>query len=306
MRRSPTLTAIPLLAALVLTTASCDHQTSAALVPAEPQTSTNSCAKGGLVLPAGSKAEKVGGEVRFTLPERFHLAITNADGDVLALPPGGSVTCRCQSRDGGCYPGFIDLPAPYEDIITCFTYADNPCSQCYQTVHDNSTGEKYPLSQYRAEVRFGTPDEYAARSRRVNASYREGFRPVLSFTEMKMLPSATEALLSREDVQATISLFQAVHAPGAKTTSAERTPEGVGHVPAGHNLAPFNVEGHLVYLVVSQEDVDRGYVVGLAAEAGPHNFRCPGCSGRCRLQNPVDRVYYCDGCDSGCTLSWDE
>jgi hypothetical protein len=242
---------------------------------------------GKLAFPAGTTFTNTSEGIQYQLPEGFQ-AIVFQDDSRLYLPPGGAVKCTYQmDGGGGCWP------VKAGDYVGCYTEANNPCTKCLMEV---TTGGM-TLKGDALDIHIGDRDDVETLYGTLGVLVLfSDIHPQFSFTEMHLMPSANEALLSDPEVaDELVELVDELN-PG-------NIPQGPETLPPGYVFSPVSVKGHLAYVVVSEEKAraEKLPVLPLTTDR-PY---CTGCDDQCKAESMYGkRIWYCTGCTSGCELHY--
>lgn len=221
-------------------------------------------------------------EIDFILPKEYEFITLNTDQTrVLSVTNRGTITCDCTSGDGGCKPFAAG------DYIGCFTEG---CTTCVGTSSNSSTLAS-SINFIKVPISTKTGDFLNAL-----ASFSE-YRYITNPLEWVSIPYPSSQDL---DIKLNKRLDKMLE-------SLWEVP--VDEIRLGDNAVytPVYLYGYkLLMAVPSYRLLEEGtlYIPKKASLVNSSASSCSGCSGSCKLKSvKFGAVIFCDGCDSGCTLS---
>jgi hypothetical protein len=245
-------------------------------------------------LPEGSNVMTKDAESKVELPEGFYFKIESTTGNVFYEKILTKVRCECTKRgtgEGGCYP--FAFQGEYGYILK------GACSSCDKIMRINNQdvevknieilfGEISKIKEYQKSLQmYALAISFSKKGKDVTVF------PVTSYTQMLEMKSVDGATLQKQSVIE--QLKQIVEF--AKEESQN---------PSVVELTPLSVEGKLVFVELPKDFLETNHLYRWVNKT---NAKCTGsCTGgRCTLHKQtipfVGTAYWCDGCDSGCTLS---
>jgi len=258
-----------------------------------------------LTFPPGTAFNQSDSGIDFKLPEGFFLRISEKGSfNTLFVNGSGSVKCTCSSGTGQCWPSKIN------NTVSCNTDITKPCKKCEMTVTVDAS--PFPVHEYDFSIEFGdaddasmlqTPsDEMGKAMMAISLAYasESAVYPINSYTRMTKMPWVTPEILERPNVKSILTEIEESYIQDANALPAD------GVIPSGYRLCPFSIENHLGLVLLPEALVQADDIPFLPLAAGTA-YSCSGCRGSCVLKSKgvlKYKVYYCDGCDSDCELSW--
>jgi len=233
-----------------------------------------------LEFPAGTQLNVQGDIISYELPEGYMLV-----GDVIGQPsislaaaPDGSVKCSCESDKGDCSPWRRGNQSG------CST-SNSSCSKCTMETSKFIASESQ-LTNLRIKKKAETEIGYL--------TFLSKVFPITNLSELNGKAYVDKQTLEIPEIQELIR----------ETYNSLVEPEMLdqvlqGQVPAGYVYVPFSIDGKLGLLVMPSEKVGNYGSIGIF----PKTELCNGCERKCRRGSSMG-VSYCEGCSSGCTLSW--
>lgn len=228
----------------------------------------------GIKLPDNAIIEIFDGYATFTLPSDYRLIGISSD-DQERVSGGGKLTCDCLSADGNCTATETDK------TVGCNTEKSKPCSECKGTVSSLVGTTEYTLKEfYIQKVSDETTSFMVFSSTRASLDLNE-------WNAMSWYSSGDLEL--ENEIKEILAFAWDGFAFNVKTIDVLMVSE------AGK-----------FFMEIPFESIEAGNIyTNLNTTEGTTKTTCSGCSGNCVLKKAAfGKVRYCDGCDSGCTISW--
>lgn len=265
--------------------------------------------------PEGTIFKKTDQGIDFKLPDGYYLE-TKAPDQLFDLDPQteGSVSCDCtEPTNGKCYP--VEFTSDGKKFIACVTEpGQTQCKTCVMKTTSNVEIE----GNYKTEIKIGDINK----ARKVAEIYKKGSGDVglgllalgkalveesnvkitSSYTEITSLPPVNDQILASKEVKDELQAIITNLNESGKTSYLGSD----GTIPKGYKLVPLNIQDHIGYILLSEEDIAKNDITALATEENV--ARCSGScgSGRCTLRQKsiplLGTIYLCEGCNDGCTL----
>ena len=238
------------------------------------------------LLPEGTRfipSRTADNEIDFILPKEYEFITLNTDQTrILSVSNGGTITCDCTSGDGGCKPFAAG------DYIGCFTEG---CTTCVGTSSNSSTSAsstnfiKVPISTKTGDI--------------LNAfSGFSEYRYITNPLEWVSIPYPSSHDL---DLKLNRKLDKMLEAIWEMPVNEIRLDDNTVYTPIYAN-------GHKLLMAIPFHQLEEGTLyIPKKANLVNSSASCSGCSGKCKVRSvKFGAVIFCDGCDSGCTLSTED
>lgn len=223
----------------------------------------------GLVLPNETLLNHNSNSIEFTLPNEYTLLGIDQQG-VARATGGGKLTCTCETAGstGKCTPTETDK------TVGCNTEKSNPCPSCKGTVSATSLNASYVLDEYYIQVSVDESASFALFS---------SIRACQDFEEWNSSDWLDLETADLSEIQTIIDYAWEGHNEGARVVDVLMVSE----------VGKFTLE-------IPQASLEAGNIYTATGKT-----TCSGCDGKCKLKKAAfGKVRYCDGCTSGCSISW--
>lgn len=258
-----------------------------------------------LTLPKGSEVTSDNGFARITVPEGYELI--GYDASVNSLIDVVGYTCTCSDPNKKC-TAFVA-----GDLVGCSTEKDNPCPKCTGT---STTVEALNKSLQEYDAIYLKHGDGITENPNGLSNFAT-IKPVNSKNDLLNMPMITEKELLSNEFQLAIRDIQNFTYPEGLSGAAK------GNIPKGSSLIVMQYSGKRFYLLIPSNLIEKGMfevlplstnldqetlmmtqsIDGVDDSAG--TIKCSGCSNTCILKSTaLGQVKYCDGCNSGCTISY--
>ena len=223
----------------------------------------------GLALPNETVLNHNTNFIEFTLPQDYYLLGFDEQG-VARATGGGKLTCTCETAGstGACTATETDK------TVGCNTEKSNPCPTCKGTVSATSLSGTYKLVEYYIQVPIDQSTSFSL------FSEMRACEDLEEWNSADWLNSETADLA---EINTIINYVWEGHDEGSKVIDVLMISEA----------GKFTLE-------VPQASLEAGNIYTATGKT-----TCSGCDGKCKLKKAAfGKVRYCDGCASGCSISW--